>query len=226
MKKIALTVAGLLLSGCLVVACSAGRSIGTTGSTENAHAALGMHIGPSGPESGIHSNSNAITAMLPGPLRFMASFIQAQPELSGSTSVSMSLTGYCPYTGNADPGDERLIYGLGELVDPYCINSSYDLAPAQQYMGSPIVGSGTLSTLVVYSSTASASDTGLIVKVYDNNKPTPLTCTIKTGENKCEDLIDTTAVNDGDYITTTYTYDAAQAAAGGMSNVRVMLGKQ
>lgn len=203
-----------------LVACSSTPS----GTAQNSsHLTIGTHVGPSGPESGLHLHPATETSMLPGPLRFLASYMQMQP---GTTQVSMSISGYCPYTGNLDPGVERLIYGLGELVDSSCINSYLDHAPAQRYAGSPVVGSGTLSTLVVYTSTPAVSNTGLVVKVYDNNVATALTCTITTGNNNCKDLTDTATVNDGDYITATYTYDAAQAAAQGMSGIRVMLGKQ
>lgn len=204
---------------------------GSSGSTTTQPLRMGMHTGPTGPESGfqVHTASTTTTAMLPGPLRYLASFLQVHPETTSSTtssSISMSMTGYCPFSGNNTPNVEFLVYGLGELGDPSCTNGSpNDLFPAKQYMGAPVVGSGTLSTLVVYSSTTSVSNTGLVIKVYVNNQPTPLTCTITTGNNKCEDLTDTVAVNDGDYVTATFMFDNAQESTG-MSNIRVMLGKQ
>lgn len=231
MKKISIILASLLVSSCLIIACSTNHNSftgnGSGGGTSASNPlTIGMHTGPSGPESGLQVHSNTNVAMLPGPLRFLASYIQAQPELAttGST-ISMSFTGFCPYTGTGAPGTEFLVYGLGAFGST-CNGGPLDIAPAQQYVGSPVVGNGTISTLVVYSSTVSSSDTGLIVKVYDNNNATTLTCTIKTGQNKCEDLVDTEAVNDGDYLTATYAYDATEAAANGMRNIRVMLGKQ
>lgn len=128
---------------------------------------------------------------------------------AGTATISGSYSGSCvelPPPGLNPPDGAALpLYQLGQ---PYANcsmqpNSTFTV-PDGPGFGYEAIGAGTLSTLIA-SAYALNSTPPAVFTVFVNGKPTAITCTIENN-GRCEDTVDTVAVNDGDYIAIAVTY--------------------
>lgn len=227
MKKQFAVFSALILAIGVAVGCG-GNGSSSTGSTggggtpppppppAQAKAVLGFSAIPGGALQ-VHKNTTTSQVRFAGggPLSMLATFI-ATPEATTSTSsITMSLSGFCSQVPPLLAGTEIRIYGLGDLKSSTCGSTPGAPGPMD---GAPVVGSGTLSSLYVYTDMAALNAQ---FKVYVNGGLTPITCNLN-GQTKCSDPTNTVTVNDGDRVAVTVLYDGSSAQ---IPNIRVMLGK-
>ncbi len=133
---------------------------------------------------------------------------QAPASVSAATAtpivMSGSFAGFCQTT----PADATfIIYGLGKWDDSDCQFNFSSFSNA----GAPVIGDGTLSSLVVnVAPNGSTQATSGVVVVLVNGSATALTCTVGTS-NRCEDASDSVAVHDGDSVTATMQTSAGDS---------------
>ncbi len=138
---------------------------------------------------------------------------------AGTATISGSYSGQCasipnPFTaGNFIP-----IYQFGNSTSQSC--QLEEAGP--QAEGPGVIGAGTLSTLVAFGKgSATATQTSGKIVIAVNGIATGITCDIGQG-TRCEDTIDTAAVNDGDKISAYLVSDGATT----WTNVSVIVLKQ
>ena len=215
MRKHYAFISVLTLAVAFVIGCGVHSTNGGGGLFPKAFKpVLGTQLIPGGALQ-IHRNSTLATSTLPGPLKYMATFIA--PMLSEpSIPVVMSFNGLCDsiYTF---PDVEFKIPGLGDNQSKTCGNNMGTPLPTD---GSPVAGDGTLSSLYVFGDYPVPS---LYFKVYINGVVVPgFTCNFN-GQAKCHDIVTTAPVKDSDRVSVTLTADAASTMK--VSNIIVMLGK-